>query len=59
MYVFSGDSQRERVYGVGAATAVHYLVSRFDYGVNIDTEGKTLEQVVEDIEGHLATKPSR
>ncbi len=47
------DSQRKRVYGVGAATAVHNLVSRFDYGVNIETAGKTLEQVVEEIEGHL------
>ncbi len=47
------DSQRARVYGEGAATAVHNLVSRFDYGINIDTDGKTARQVVQDIIAHL------
>jgi predicted kinase len=47
------DKQRERVYGEGAATAVHNLVSRFDYGVSLDTDGKTASQVVQDIIAHL------
>ena len=51
------DSQRELVYGVDAAAAVHYLVSRFDYGTSIDTEGKTVAQVVAEIEDYLPTKP--
>ncbi len=47
------DRQRDRVYGEGAAAAVHHLVSRFDYGVNLDTDGKTAAQVVGDILAHL------
>jgi shikimate kinase len=47
------DRQRARVYGEGAATAVHNLVSRFDYGITIDTDGKTATQVVQDIVVHL------
>ncbi len=47
------DSQRPRVYGVGAATAVYNLVSRVDYGINIDTEGQTLSQTVAEIEANI------
>ncbi len=43
------DSQRARVYGEDAAAAVHYLVSRVDYGTSIDTTGKTTEDVLEEI----------
>ncbi len=43
------DSQRARVYGEDAAAAVHYLVSRVDYGTGIDTAGKTIEDVLQDI----------
>ncbi|MCJ7550026.1 MAG: ATP-binding protein [Anaerolineae bacterium] len=47
------DSERPRVYGVGAATAVHTMVSRFDYGVSIDTSEMTLEGVLEALRGYL------
>lgn len=50
------DSQRARVYGEGAATAVYNLVSRFDYGINIDTDGKTAAQVVQDIVAYLPVR---
>lgn len=43
------DSQRALVYGEDAAAAVHYLVSRVDYGISIDTTGKTVEDVLEEI----------
>lgn len=43
------DSQRALVYGEDAAAAVHYLVSRVDYGTSIDTTGKTAEDVLEEI----------
>ncbi len=47
------DRGRERVYGEGAATWVHFLVSRFTVGTPIDTGGKTIDQVVSEIEAHL------
>lgn len=43
------DKEREKVYGEGAAVAVHGMVSRFDYGIVIDTEGKTPEETVREI----------
>lgn len=43
------DQGRERVYGEGAASWVHHLVSRFDVGIPIATEGKTADQVVQEI----------
>ena len=43
------DRARQRPYGVDAAAAVHILVSRFDYGTCIDSEGRTAEQVVSQI----------
>jgi len=49
------DSQRQRVYGKDAATAVYKAVSRFDYGTSINTEKKTAEQVVKEILSHLPT----
>lgn len=50
------DSKRKRVYGKEAAKEVYELVSKFDYGVNIDTEGKTEKEVVEEILGCLKQK---
>jgi hypothetical protein len=50
----SRDRGRATSYGVGAAAAVHFLVSRFDYGVSIDTDGETAEQVVAEICGQAA-----
>ena len=47
------DAGRERVYGEDAAGAVHWLVSRFDYGTRLETAGKTAEEVVEEIEFFL------
>ena len=47
------DAMRQHVYGEGAATAVHNLVSRVDYGINIDTEDQTLTQTIAEIETHL------
>jgi predicted kinase len=51
------DKGRERVYGEDAAAWVHYLVSRFTVGIPIDTEGKTAEQVVYEIEEHISMDP--
>ncbi len=43
------DRGRELTYGVDAAAAVHAMVSQFDYGTCVDTDGKTAEQVVAEI----------
>jgi len=51
------DGGREKAYGVDAATVVYYLVSRFDYGIDIHTDDKTVGQVVEEILAHLPTRP--
>ena len=40
------DRGRARSYGPDAAAAVHWMVSQFDYGTCIDTDGKTVAQVV-------------
>ena len=42
------DSKRKKSYGEGAATAVHSLVSKFDYGTVIDVT-KPLNEVMKDI----------
>lgn len=47
------DKGREKSYGEGAAYAVHGMVSKFDYGTVINTEGKTLEETAEEIMSHL------
>jgi len=52
------DGGRKMAYGADAAVAVHYLVSRFDYGINIDTDDKTEGQVVEEILAHFPTRPA-
>ena len=46
------DSKRERVYGEGAAWAVHSLVSRFEYGTNVDVSG-SLEDTLKEIISYL------
>jgi cytidylate kinase len=43
------DSTRKKIYGPDAVVAVHNMVSRFDYGAIINTEGKSAEQVVDEI----------
>jgi len=50
------DSGRKKAYGVYAAAAVYNLVSKFDYGINIDTNDKTEEQVVGEILAHLRAR---
>jgi len=47
------DSKRKRVYGEKATREVYELVSKFDYGMNIDTDKKTKEEVVKEILSHL------
>ena len=52
------DSGRALVYGPDSASWVHYLVSRFEAGIPIDTVGKSEIQVVEAILAHLnGSKP--
>jgi shikimate kinase len=43
------DSGRKRVYGEQAAREVYELVSKFDYGQDIDTNNKTSDQVIKEI----------
>ena len=50
------DSKRKRRYGKEATTAVHTLVTRFDYGIVIDTDNKTAKKVAEEIMSYLAAK---
>jgi hypothetical protein len=47
------DAGRERVYGEDAAGAVHWLVSRINYGTRLETAGKTADEVVDEIEFFL------
>jgi shikimate kinase len=47
------DSKRKRGYGVGAACAVHNLVSRFDAGTVIPTGNLTIEGTVRTILARL------
>ncbi len=47
------DKQRAKPYGKFAAMAVHNLVSRFDYGKIVNTENKSLHQVVKEICSYL------
>ncbi|MFA5948369.1 MAG: AAA family ATPase [Candidatus Gracilibacteria bacterium] len=49
------DSERSKTHGEGAAWAVHSLVSKFDYGTNIDVTGN-LEDTMKDIISYLPTK---
>jgi len=46
------DSKREKSYGEDAARAVHSLVSRFDYGVDIYAT-KPPEEAIQEILSHL------
>lgn len=47
------DAGRTKSYGEGAAAAVHNLVSRFDYGINIQTQNKTKQEVIKEILANL------
>ncbi len=47
------DSKRKEVYGKGAAQAVYNLVSKFNYGIAINTKEKSENQVVKEILSYL------
>lgn len=47
------DSKRSKTHGKDAACAVHYLVSRFDHGTIISTDGKTEEETLEEVLKHI------
>jgi len=47
------DSKREKVYGMEAAIAVFNMVSKFDYGILIETEDKSVEKSADEIISHL------
>lgn len=48
------DSQREKTHGKDSVIAVHKLVSRFDAGIVIDTENKSVGEVVNEIKTYLS-----
>ena len=52
------DSKRSKVYGKDSAQAVHSLVSRFDYGTNIDATG-SIEDTMNKIISYLPSKKWR
>jgi len=47
------DSKRKKVHGKDAACAVHWLVSKFDYGQIIDAHNKTPAQTLKEIISYL------
>lgn len=47
------DKKRKLSYGQEAVKAVYKLVSRFDYGITINTDNKTVVQVVKNILSYL------
>jgi len=47
------DSKREKIYGMEAAIAVFNMVSKFDYGILIETENKSVEETADEIISHL------
>ena len=47
------DEKRGKTLGKDATEAVHNLVSRFDYGIVIETENKTEEQTLKEILSHI------
>ncbi len=48
------DKGRAKTYGKDAAAAVFNMVSEFDYGIVIETEGRTEEEVVIEIHDNLS-----
>ena len=53
------DSKRKKSLGKGAAAAVHHLVSRFNYGVVIDTNKKNASQTIKEILAYLPERINR
>jgi len=50
------DRKRKGKYGTSAVKAVHSLVSKFDYGIVIDTNNKTPDETLQEIKKHLPDK---
>ena len=50
------DSKRKKVYGEKAAKEVYELISKFNYGIEINTDKKTENDVVKEILKHLNLK---
>lgn len=48
------DRKRRKNLGKDAATAVHYLVSKFDYGIVINTKDKNVNQTIKEILSYLS-----
>ncbi|MFH0884344.1 MAG: AAA family ATPase [Candidatus Micrarchaeota archaeon] len=47
------DRERKKNHGKDAAVAVYSLVSRFDYGIIIETDGKSIDRSLKEILSHL------
>lgn len=47
------DAGRAHTYGEGAAAAVHWLVSRVEAGITIETEDLSIEETLAEIHRHL------
>ncbi len=47
------DKNRKKTHGKEAAKAVYKLVSRFDYGISVNTDNKTINEVVKEILSYL------
>jgi hypothetical protein len=47
------DAERAHTYGEGAAAAVHWLVSRIEAGIPIETENLSVEETLAEIRKHL------
>ena len=50
------DRKRQQSYGKEATRAVYNLVSKFDYGISIDTNKKTIEKIIEEMLPHLPNR---
>ncbi|MBU2228823.1 hypothetical protein KJ810_00270 [Patescibacteria group bacterium] len=47
------DKKRKNTHGKLAAEAIHRLASQFDCGTIIDVSGKSINQIVEEINSNL------
>ena len=47
------DGKRKKSYGQDAAAAVYTLVSRFEYGISIDTKDKNTDQIINEVLSYL------
>ena len=47
------DAERKKSYGKKNVEEVYTLVSKFDYGIVVDTESKTEKEVIEDIKKYI------